>query len=111
MSGGKIRTPEVSFTGARIVVPSQRFSRRLTHRTTNMMATTATTPRTRLTRPTVARTTSRLVPSVVTKNVSAPYHNAEARASGINARGADSLAIPANGGTTARHTGKRREMK
>src|SRR2546426_500361 len=43
--------------------------------------------------------------------VSRPYHSADARASGIKARGADSPAMPANGGSTARQTGRRRETK
>src|SRR5437867_132749 len=58
-----------------------------------------------------AATASRFVPRVATSTVSRPYHSADARASGIKARGADSPAMPANGGTTARHTGRRRETK
>src|SRR5437762_3364718 len=67
--------------------------------------------RTQLTWASAATTASRFVPREAMSTVSRPYHSADARASGIKARGADSPAMPANGGTTARHTGRRRETK
>src|SRR5439155_11751189 len=87
------------------------LSRRLSVNARPSNAASATTASTRLTRPTVASTASKLAPSLATRKISTPYQRPEARARGSSVRGAESPASPANGGTTARHTGRSRLRK
>src|SRR5256885_14765753 len=109
MSGGRTRTPDVSGDGD--VIAGSPFRRRAIRTPTNMTAPRATTPSARFRRDTSDTTASKLVPTAATASVRAPYHSPEARASGTRARGADRPASPAKGGTTAPHTGNRRDRK